>query len=164
MASQTHWSLQLSWALICWGLCPWLLASRIWQRRRVKASEDRKPCFRVTSSSGLSSRTITDLMPVGCQVFLPAQPFNREFALGALSYLIDTLKGKVQPNKVSWFVWALAPLICNSHNLISQTASERVVFNGIDGWEPTIAGCSALSSLLRIQRTLGLTERQQASL
>jgi hypothetical protein len=31
--------------------------------------------------------------------------------LGALSYLIDTLKGKVQPNKVSWFIWALAPLI-----------------------------------------------------
>jgi hypothetical protein len=29
--------------------------------------------------------------------------------LGALSYLIDTLKGKVQPNKVTWFVWALAP-------------------------------------------------------
>jgi uncharacterized membrane protein len=31
--------------------------------------------------------------------------------LGALSYLIDTLKGKVQPNKVTWFVWALAPLV-----------------------------------------------------
>jgi hypothetical protein len=31
--------------------------------------------------------------------------------LGALSYLIDTLKGKAKPNKVSWFVWALAPLV-----------------------------------------------------
>jgi hypothetical protein len=31
--------------------------------------------------------------------------------LGALSYLIDTLKGKAQPNKVTWFVWALAPLV-----------------------------------------------------
>lgn len=31
--------------------------------------------------------------------------------LGGLSYLIDTLKGKAKPNKVSWFVWALAPLI-----------------------------------------------------
>jgi hypothetical protein len=29
--------------------------------------------------------------------------------LGALSYLIDTLKGRVQPNKVIWFVWSLAP-------------------------------------------------------
>jgi hypothetical protein len=34
--------------------------------------------------------------------------------LGALSYLIDTLKGKVKPNKVSWFIWALAPLIAFS--------------------------------------------------
>src|ERR671915_479000 len=95
MASQTHWSLQLSWALICWGLCPWLLASRIWQRRRVKASEDRKPCFRVTSSSGLSSPTITDLMPVGCQVFLPCQPFNREFALATTAWqVISTFSSK----------------------------------------------------------------------
>src|ERR687895_1468008 len=84
MASRTHWSLQCTWALICWGVCPWLLASRIWQRRRMKASEDRKPCFRVTNSSGLSSRTITDLMSVGCQVFLFCQPFNREFALGII--------------------------------------------------------------------------------
>src|SRR5918996_5870883 len=81
MASRTHWSLQCTWALICWGVCPWLLASRIWQRRRVKASEDRKPCFRVTNSAWLSSRTITDLMPVGCQVFLFCQPLSRGFAL-----------------------------------------------------------------------------------
>lgn len=31
--------------------------------------------------------------------------------LGSLSYLIDTIKGKVKPNKVSFFIWALAPLI-----------------------------------------------------
>lgn len=24
---------------------------------------------------------------------------------GGLSYLIDTLKGKVKPNKVSWLLW-----------------------------------------------------------
>ena len=30
---------------------------------------------------------------------------------GSWSYLVDTLKGKVKPNKVSWFLWALAPLI-----------------------------------------------------
>ena len=30
---------------------------------------------------------------------------------GALTYLIDTLKGKVKPNRVSWFMWALSPLI-----------------------------------------------------
>jgi hypothetical protein len=30
---------------------------------------------------------------------------------GGLSYLIDTIKGKTKPNRVSWFFWALAPLI-----------------------------------------------------
>lgn len=31
--------------------------------------------------------------------------------IGGLGYLIDTLKGKVKPNKVSWLLWSLAPLI-----------------------------------------------------
>jgi hypothetical protein len=30
---------------------------------------------------------------------------------GGLSYLIDTLKGKVKPNRVSFLLWSLAPLI-----------------------------------------------------
>ncbi len=32
-------------------------------------------------------------------------------AIGCLSYLIDTVKGKVKPNRVSFLVWSLAPLI-----------------------------------------------------
>ncbi len=28
-----------------------------------------------------------------------------------LSYAIDTIKGKIKPNRVTWFFWALAPLI-----------------------------------------------------
>src|SRR4029079_2044583 len=31
--------------------------------------------------------------------------------LGGFSYLWDTLRGKVQPNRVSWLLWSLAPLI-----------------------------------------------------
>jgi hypothetical protein len=31
--------------------------------------------------------------------------------LGGCAYLLDTLKGKIRPNKVSWFIWSLAPLI-----------------------------------------------------
>ena len=31
--------------------------------------------------------------------------------IGSLSYLKDTLKGKTRPNRVSWFLWAVAPLI-----------------------------------------------------
>ena len=31
--------------------------------------------------------------------------------LGGISYLVDTLKGKTKPNRVTWFFWSLAPLI-----------------------------------------------------
>ena len=31
--------------------------------------------------------------------------------LGGLSYLIDTIKGKVKPNKVTYVCWSIAPLI-----------------------------------------------------
>lgn len=31
--------------------------------------------------------------------------------IGGVGYLIDTLKGKVKPNKVSWLLWSIAPLI-----------------------------------------------------
>jgi hypothetical protein len=31
--------------------------------------------------------------------------------IGSLSYVIATLKGKTRPNRVTWFMWALAPLI-----------------------------------------------------
>lgn len=31
--------------------------------------------------------------------------------VGGLSYLKETLKGNTKPNKVSWFVWILAPFI-----------------------------------------------------
>jgi len=32
-------------------------------------------------------------------------------AAGSLSHLVDTLKGKVKPNRVSFLLWSLAPLI-----------------------------------------------------
>ncbi len=31
--------------------------------------------------------------------------------LGSWSYLVDTIKGRVKPNKVSWLLWSIAPLI-----------------------------------------------------
>lgn len=30
---------------------------------------------------------------------------------GTFSYLLSTLKGETKPNKITWFLWALAPLI-----------------------------------------------------
>lgn len=32
-------------------------------------------------------------------------------ALGSIAYLIDTIKGKVKPNRVSFFLWSVAPII-----------------------------------------------------
>lgn len=31
--------------------------------------------------------------------------------LGAIGYLVDTVKGKTKPNRVTWFMWAVAPLV-----------------------------------------------------
>lgn len=31
--------------------------------------------------------------------------------IGGFSYFLDTIKGKIKPNKVTWFIWMLAPLI-----------------------------------------------------
>lgn len=36
---------------------------------------------------------------------------------GGGSYLISTVKGKTKPNRVTWFLWALAPLIAFSAQL-----------------------------------------------
>jgi hypothetical protein len=33
---------------------------------------------------------------------------------GVVSYLTDTIRGKARPNRISWFFWALAPLIAFS--------------------------------------------------
>src|SRR5262245_34009971 len=32
-------------------------------------------------------------------------------AAGSVAYLIDTVKGKVKPNRVSFLLWSIAPLI-----------------------------------------------------
>lgn len=33
------------------------------------------------------------------------------FIFGSLNYFFETLKGKTKPNKITWFIWALAPLV-----------------------------------------------------
>ena len=32
-------------------------------------------------------------------------------AVGAVAYLVDVLKGKIQPNRVSFLLWSIAPFI-----------------------------------------------------
>lgn len=33
------------------------------------------------------------------------------FFLGSIGYFVETIKGKVKPNRVTWFLWGLAPMI-----------------------------------------------------
>src|SRR3989344_8314569 len=33
------------------------------------------------------------------------------FFFGSIGYFVETIQGKVKPNRVTWFLWALAPLV-----------------------------------------------------
>lgn len=46
---------------------------------------------------------------------------------GGLSYLVDTIKGKVKPNKVTWLLWALAPLIAFTAQIQQGVGIESVL-------------------------------------
>lgn len=56
--------------------------------------------------------------------------------LGGLKYLIETIKGNAKPNKVTWFLWALAPLIA--------FAAELKQGVGIQAWMTFIVGFNPL--------------------
>lgn len=57
--------------------------------------------------------------------------------IGGLSYLIDTLKGKVQPNKVSWLLWCIAPLVAFAAE-ISQGVGIQSLATFITGFVPLL--------------------------
>jgi hypothetical protein len=57
MGLRTLWAAQPNCRAICAGRCPRALASRIWHRRRVKASAERSPASRCWRSSGVKGRT-----------------------------------------------------------------------------------------------------------
>lgn len=57
--------------------------------------------------------------------------------LGILSYLVDTLKGKAQPNKVSWFLWGLAPMIAFAAQL-KQGVGIQSLMTFMVGFNPMI--------------------------
>ncbi len=57
--------------------------------------------------------------------------------IGGLSYLIDTIKGKTTPNRVTWFLWALAPLIAFSAQL-QQGVGLTALLTFIVGFNPLL--------------------------
>ncbi|CAN5183581.1 hypothetical protein BH09PAT1_BH09PAT1_8700 [soil metagenome] len=58
-------------------------------------------------------------------------------ALGGISYLIDTIKGKVQPNRVTWVLWALAPWITFFAQRVQSVGSQSLLPLSI-GFIPTL--------------------------
>lgn len=58
-------------------------------------------------------------------------------SLGGLVYLIKTIKGEVQPNKVTWLLWSLAPLIAFAAQ-IKQGVGLQVWLTFISGFEPLL--------------------------
>lgn len=56
---------------------------------------------------------------------------------GSLKYLIEVFKGKAKPNRVSWFLWALAPLIAFSAE-VQKGVGVQSVMTFIVGFNPLI--------------------------
>ena len=47
-------------------------------------------------------------------------------SLGGISYLVDTLQGRNQPNKVTWLLWGVAPLVAFAAQLSKGVGIEAV--------------------------------------
>lgn len=58
-------------------------------------------------------------------------------SIGGISYFLDTIKGKIQPNKVSWLLWAIAPLIAFAAE-VSQGVGVHSLATFIVGFLPLI--------------------------
>lgn len=57
--------------------------------------------------------------------------------IGGIGYLVDTLKGRVKPNKVGWLLWSIAPLIA-FFAMIRQGVGAEVWATFIVGFLPLI--------------------------
>lgn len=54
---------------------------------------------------------------------------------GSSKYVYDTLKGKTKPNRISWFLWATAPLIAFAAEL-NQGVGIRSLMTFMVGFGP----------------------------
>lgn len=57
---------------------------------------------------------------------------------GSLTYIKDTLKGKTKPNRVSWFIWALTPLIATAAALSAKADSWATIRIFMSGFVPLL--------------------------
>ncbi|KKT74682.1 MAG: hypothetical protein UX31_C0012G0013 [Candidatus Nomurabacteria bacterium GW2011_GWA1_46_11] len=57
--------------------------------------------------------------------------------LGGSKYIIETVKGRIQPNRVSWFFWAVAPLIAFAAQ-VSQGVGLQAILTFSVGFIPAM--------------------------
>jgi hypothetical protein len=57
--------------------------------------------------------------------------------LGSWTYFVDTIKGKVKPNKVSWLLWSIAPLIAFAA-MIKQGVGITALATFVVGFVPLV--------------------------
>lgn len=57
--------------------------------------------------------------------------------VGGLSYLISTIKGKTKPNRVTWFFWALAPLVAFAAEVKEGVGIQSLMTFGV-GFSPLL--------------------------
>lgn len=57
--------------------------------------------------------------------------------IGGLSYVIATLRGKTRPNRVSWFLWFLAPMIAFASQL-HQGVYAQALLTFMAGFNPLL--------------------------
>lgn len=65
--------------------------------------------------------------------------------LGCLSYVRETLRGKTRPNRVSWLMWSVAPLIATAAGLASGV-TWAVVPVFMSGFGPLLIFISSFSN------------------
>ncbi|MBU1000433.1 hypothetical protein KKE78_03515 [Patescibacteria group bacterium] len=58
-------------------------------------------------------------------------------ALGSIKYLIETIQGRVKPNRVTFFVWALAPLIAFTAEIKQGVGIQSLMTFGV-GFSPLL--------------------------
>lgn len=63
---------------------------------------------------------------------------------GAYAYIRDTLAGRTQPNRVSWFLWALAPLIGTGAALSAQADPWVIIRIFLAGFLPLLVFIASL--------------------
>jgi energy-converting hydrogenase Eha subunit A len=57
---------------------------------------------------------------------------------GSASYAVDTFKGKTQPNRVSWLLWGIAPMIAFAAELVQHTKLESTLLTFAVGFGPLL--------------------------